>query len=52
MEYQHKKGFAFKTYEAPFISPFDKLFDIFKELIVTTSGDFDEAVSDYNQMCP
>ena len=44
MEYKHKKGFAFKTYEAPFISPFDKLFDIFKELIVTTSGDFDEAI--------
>jgi uncharacterized protein with von Willebrand factor type A (vWA) domain len=44
MEYKHKKGFSFKTYEAPFIAPFDKLFEIFKELIVHTSGDFDEAI--------
>ena len=42
---KHKrKGFVFKTYEAPFQSPFDKLFDIFKELITYTSGDFDEAI--------
>jgi Ca-activated chloride channel homolog len=40
-----KKGFYFKTYEAPFQSPFDKLFVIFKELITHTSGDFDEAIS-------
>jgi len=39
------KGFQFKTYEAPDQSPFDKLFEIFKELIVHTSGDFDEAIS-------
>ena len=39
------KGFQFKTYEAPNQSPFDKLFEIFKELIVHTSGDFDEAIS-------
>ncbi len=39
-----KKGFVFKTYEAPFQSPFDKLFEIFKELITHTSGDFDEAI--------
>jgi Ca-activated chloride channel homolog len=39
-----KKGFYFKTYEAPFQSPFDKLFTIFKELITHTSGDFDEAI--------
>lgn len=44
MENQLKKGFTFKTYEPPFIAPFDKLFDIFKELIVHTSGDFDEAI--------
>jgi Ca-activated chloride channel family protein len=44
MNNQLKKGFTFKTYEAPFIAPFDKLFDIFKELIVHTSGDFDEAI--------
>jgi Ca-activated chloride channel family protein len=40
-----KKGFYFKTYEAPFQSPFEKLFSIFKELITHTSGDFDEAIS-------
>ena len=40
-----KNGFHFKTYEAPFQSPFDKLFGIFKELITHTSGDFDEAIS-------
>jgi Ca-activated chloride channel homolog len=39
-----KKGFYFKTYEAPFQTPFDKLFSIFKELITHTSGDFDEAI--------
>ena len=39
------KGFVFKTYKAPFQTPFDKLFDIFKELITHTSGDFDEAIS-------
>tara|TARA_R110000868_G_scaffold252973_2_gene509677 strand:+ start:611 stop:1738 length:1128 start_codon:yes stop_codon:yes gene_type:complete len=40
----NKKGFVFKTYEAPFKSPFDKLFEVFKELITHTSGDFDEAI--------
>ena len=39
-----KKGFYFKIYEAPFQSPFEKLFAIFKELITHTSGDFDEAI--------
>ena len=39
-----KKGFVFKTYEAPNQSPFEKLLDIFKELITHTSGDFDEAI--------
>ena len=39
-----RKGFVFKTYEAENQSPFEKLFEIFKELITYTSGDFDEAV--------
>ena len=39
-----KKGFYFKAYQAPFQSPFDRLFTIFKELITHTSGDFDEAI--------
>ncbi|WP_343330389.1 vWA domain-containing protein [Polaribacter staleyi] len=39
-----RKGFVFKTYEAENQSPFEKLFEIFKELITYTSGDFDEAI--------
>jgi len=45
MQKQPKKGFLFKNYEAPFQAPFDKLFDIFKELIIHTAGDFDEAIT-------
>ncbi|GGA74186.1 hypothetical protein GCM10008015_13600 [Flavobacterium palustre] len=44
MEKSIKKGFYFKQYQAPHQSPFDKLFEIFKELITHTSGDFDEAI--------
>ncbi|MFD0991828.1 vWA domain-containing protein [Tenacibaculum geojense] len=40
---QFKKGLRFENFEAKQIPPFDKLFDIFKELITYTSGDFDEA---------
>ena len=39
-----KRGFTFKNYEAPEQSPFEKLFDIFQELITHTSGDLDEAL--------
>lgn len=39
-----RKGFVFTPYSAPELSPFDRLFDIFKELITHTSGDFDEAI--------
>ncbi|MBU2996219.1 hypothetical protein KO500_07225 [Cellulophaga baltica] len=39
-----RKGFRFATYEAPNLTPFEKLFDIFQELITHTSGDFDEAI--------
>ncbi len=39
-----RKGFRFTTYEAPDQSPFEKLFEIFQELITHTSGDFDEAI--------
>src|SRR5436190_1608797 len=37
--------FIFKKYTPPELSIFDKLFGIFKELIVHTSGDFDEAIT-------
>lgn len=45
-----QKGFIFKNYETPFQSPFEKLFDIFKELITYTSGDFDEAIDWLRQL--
>jgi Ca-activated chloride channel homolog len=44
MKTGNRKGFIFKQYEAPDISPFDKLFEIFTELITHTSGDLDEAL--------
>lgn len=50
MEKNTRKGFFFKNYEAPNLSPFDKLFEIFKELITHTSGDFDEAINWLRQL--
>lgn len=44
MKMNNRKGFKFTSYQAPNLPPFDKLFEIFKELIVHTSGDFDEAI--------
>ncbi|UZJ64748.1 hypothetical protein OKW96_20835 [Sphingobacterium sp. KU25419] len=44
------RGFIFKQYDEPFQTPFDKLFDIFKELITHTSGDFDEAIDWLRQL--
>ena len=38
------KGLRFETYEEPHKSPFDRLFEVFKELITHTSGDVDEAL--------
>ncbi|UZO80317.1 hypothetical protein NBT05_15345 [Aquimarina sp. ERC-38] len=45
-----KKGFTFKQYTAPEQSPFDKLFDIFQEIITHTSGDLDEALDWLDQL--
>ncbi|WP_118974737.1 vWA domain-containing protein [Taibaiella koreensis] len=45
METDKRKGFLFKQYEPPDIAPFDKLFEIFTELITHTSGDLDEAIT-------
>jgi len=39
-----RTGFIFRQFTAPEQSPFDKLFDVFKELITHTSGDVDEAL--------
>ena len=38
-------GFVFETFKPEDQSPFDKLFEIFKELITFTSGDFDETIN-------
>ncbi|MFN5292219.1 MAG: vWA domain-containing protein [Flavobacteriia bacterium] len=37
-------GYVFSPYQAPELSDFERLFDIFSELIVHTSGDVDEAL--------
>jgi uncharacterized protein with von Willebrand factor type A (vWA) domain len=39
-----RSGFRFTNYEAPDQTPFEKLFEIFQELITHTSGDVDEAL--------
>ncbi|WP_093113741.1 vWA domain-containing protein [Salinimicrobium catena] len=45
-----RRGFVFQKYEDEAQSPFDKLFEIFKELITHTSGDFDEAIDWLRQL--
>src|SRR5690606_1296896 len=44
MKDKKRNGFVFTSYEEPDQTPFEKLFEIFKELITHTSGDFDEAI--------
>jgi len=44
MDKSLRKGFYFKNYEEQQVDPFDRLFEIFTELITHTSGDFDEAI--------
>lgn len=39
-----RKGFRFTTYEAPQQTPFERLFEIFQELVTHTSGDVEEAL--------
>ena len=39
-----RSGFLFKKHTKKKQTPFEKLFEIFKELITHTSGDFDEAI--------
>lgn len=45
-----RKGFVFKPYQADEQSPFERLFGVFKELIIHTSGDFDEAIDWLKQL--
>ena len=39
-----KSGFVFSKHNEKVQTPFERLFEIFKELITHTSGDFDEAI--------
>lgn len=39
-----RKGFRFTNYEAPDQTPFEKLFEIFQEIVTHTSGDVEEAL--------
>jgi uncharacterized protein with von Willebrand factor type A (vWA) domain len=41
---KQRTGFKFTRYQDKEQSPFERLFDIFQELITHTSGDFDEAI--------
>ncbi|HSP41042.1 MAG TPA: hypothetical protein VLN46_06375 [Gillisia sp.] len=45
-----RSGFVFSKFEEKNISPFEKLFEIFKELITHTSGDFEEAIDWLRQL--
>ena len=47
---RNKTGFIFKKFEPKSQSLFDRLLDIFKELITHTSGDFDEAIDWLKQL--
>lgn len=44
------QGILFDTYQAPHQTPFEKLFGVFKELIIYTSGDFEEAINWLRQL--
>ena len=44
------KGWSYCLFKKENISPFEKLFEIFKELITYTSGDFDEAIDWLRQL--
>jgi uncharacterized protein with von Willebrand factor type A (vWA) domain len=50
MDKRTGKGFVFSSYKAPNVSPFDKLFEIFTEIITYTSGDLDEAIDWLRQL--
>lgn len=41
---QQKSGFVFSSFQEPNRTPFERLFEIFQELIVHTSGDVDETL--------
>lgn len=50
MERQELLGYRFEPFTGEDKHPFEKLFEIFKELITHTSGDFDEAINWLRQL--
>ena len=44
------EGWSFSVFKQKNVTPFEKLFEIFKELITYTSGDFDEAIDWLRQL--
>ena len=46
----NKKGYIFTPYEAEEKSDFERLLDVFQEIIVHASGDVDEALDWMNQL--
>jgi len=46
----NKKGFIFTPYQAEEKSDFERLLDVFQEIIVHTSGDVDEALDWMNEL--
>ena len=50
MKDKSRRGYQFTLYLGEAKTPFDKLFDIFKELITHTSGDLDEALDWLEQL--
>ena len=50
MKDKSRRGYQFTLYQEEAKTPFDKLFDIFKELITHTSGDLDEALDWLEQL--
>ena len=44
MKERTANGFRFENYKAPELSVFDRLLEIFTDLLTHTSGDFDEAI--------
>ena len=49
-KFKNRSGFVFEKYEEEDRSPFDRLLEIFKELIVHTSGDVDETLDWMEQL--
>lgn len=50
MSSPRKSGFVFTSFKKEQVDPFDRLFEIFTEVITHTSGDFDEAIDWLRQL--